>query len=638
MKITKGGENYTGDIIVPAKKINYKFSEKSYFFNDTEFIKRTQLYNIWLWKKFVEQFRIYGVDDNRWHDVKDGWRSEYWGKMMRGACLVAAYSKDDTLYEILTSSVKDLLSTADSNGRITTYSREYEFNGWDLWGRKYVLLGLQYYLDICKDETLSKEIVEAMCRQADRIIERVGKEEGKTPIGKTSSFWGALNSSSLLEPIVRLYNITENQKYLDFADYIVSEGGADGFNIFEAAYRDESAPYQYKYVKAYEMMSCFEGLVEYSRTTGNARYRQAAINFGYKLLETDVTIIGCLGCTHELLDNSKKFQTRDVNETHMQETCVTVTWMKLCSQLLRLTGDSVFAEAMEQSFCNAYLGALNTHEVVRPMFKKSTDPDDKRLYPYYSMLTFDSYSPLTADVRGRAVGGPCVFFDDKTYYGCCACIGSAGMGLMAKISVMEEKDCMSLQYYIGGRVSFKSSNGYEGELNIITDYPYEGDVFISVEKWDSMLGGLKLRIPSWSRKTSLTLNGEDVSVDGDYVTLNVSEGSLVCLALDMRVREILPPCPDGPRADEYAAYAYGAVLLAKDARIGDNFEEPINALADKEGYASFEYAEKSYDEIRDARLYIEITQRDGKHVRLVDYSSAGKTLDQNSKCAVWLIK
>ena len=47
----------------------------------------------------------------------------------------------------------------------------------------------------------------------------------------------------------------------------------------------------------------------------------------------------------------------------MQETCVTVTWIKLCYQLLRITGDSVYADEIEKSVYNALYGAVNTEKV-----------------------------------------------------------------------------------------------------------------------------------------------------------------------------------------------------------------------------------------------------------------------------------
>ena len=65
------------------------------------------------------------------------------------------------------------------------------------------------------------------------------------------------------------------------------------------------------------------------------------------------------GITHELFDHTSTRQTVRY-EGESQETCVTVTWMKFCARLLALTGESKFADCMEQSFYNAYLSTLNT--------------------------------------------------------------------------------------------------------------------------------------------------------------------------------------------------------------------------------------------------------------------------------------
>jgi DUF1680 family protein len=43
---------------------------------------------------------------------------------------------------------------------------------------------------------------------------------------------------------------------------------------------------------------------------------------------------------------------------HYQETCVTATWIKLSQQLLRLTGDAKYADAIEQTYYNALLGSM----------------------------------------------------------------------------------------------------------------------------------------------------------------------------------------------------------------------------------------------------------------------------------------
>ncbi|MBQ2735771.1 MAG: glycoside hydrolase family 127 protein, partial [Clostridia bacterium] len=220
-----------------------------------EFIRENQIMDVALWQKCVEQFRIHPDGEKR------AWRGEYWGKMMRGACMIQACTHDDELYRVLEDSVCDLLTTQDELGRFSTYTVELEFNGWDMWCRKYVLLGFQYFLEICRDDSLKERIVAAMCRHADYILDKIGSEKGKMDILRTSRAWGAVNSSSILEPMVRLYSLTGVQRYLDFASYIVDRGFCLDGSLIKRALEDIRIPFEYPSVKAYEIMSCFEGLI-----------------------------------------------------------------------------------------------------------------------------------------------------------------------------------------------------------------------------------------------------------------------------------------------------------------------------------------------------------------------------------------
>ena len=293
------------------------------------FIEEFQLLRTDLWRRFVQQFK----EDA---DYEGGWRGEYWGKMMRGACFVYQYSQNPELYEVLEETILDILSAQDEKGRISSYGIDHEFDAWDIWGRKYVLLGMQYFLEICQDEDLATKIIDSMRRQVDYMMSKIGRQrDGEIVITKATRHWRGLNSSSVLEPIVKLYNITKEQKYLDFATYIVGRGGTDVVNIFDLAYEDKFYPYQYPVTKAYEMTSCFEGLLEYYHVVGEEKHKISVINFANKILESDFTIIGCCGCTHELFDHSIVRQANTTNGKIMQETCVTVTLMKTLQFIIK---------------------------------------------------------------------------------------------------------------------------------------------------------------------------------------------------------------------------------------------------------------------------------------------------------------
>ena len=132
-----------------------------------------------------------------------------------------------------------------------------------------------FFCQICRDEDLGREILAAAMRHADAVLAKIGKDSPeKMQIEQTSvvesgqPIHGAMNSLSILEPMVMLYRETNEKRYLDFAAYLVESGARACGNIFELAYAGRLAPYQYPYTKAYGMMSCFEGLLEYGVPVG----------------------------------------------------------------------------------------------------------------------------------------------------------------------------------------------------------------------------------------------------------------------------------------------------------------------------------------------------------------------------------
>ena len=72
------------------------------------FLEKEQLLDRVLWKRFVNQFREQ-IDGTNY-----GWRGEYWGKMMRGGAMVYEYTHNEELYDVLTETVRDMLTVAES--------------------------------------------------------------------------------------------------------------------------------------------------------------------------------------------------------------------------------------------------------------------------------------------------------------------------------------------------------------------------------------------------------------------------------------------------------------------------------------------------------------------------------------------
>jgi glucosamine 6-phosphate synthetase-like amidotransferase/phosphosugar isomerase protein len=74
-------------------------------------------------------------------------------------------------------------------------------------------------------------------------------------------------------------------KHDDFAEHIASCGFSSVDNLINLAYENKIMPHEYPVVKAYEMLSCFEGLLELYRDTGTEKYLIAVKNFAAALIK-----------------------------------------------------------------------------------------------------------------------------------------------------------------------------------------------------------------------------------------------------------------------------------------------------------------------------------------------------------------
>lgn len=526
---------------------------------------------------------------------------EMWGKAVRSGCMFYRYTADPELKEILSQTVKDLLSTVRPNGSISCVPPEKQPDGpgGDLWERKYVLLGLDRYYDLVEADPA---VLRAMTDQADCIIEQVG-EPPKVPI--TSLGWSPnhIESSTLLEPFMRLYNRTGEKRYLDFARYIVSTGGSEGYDIFRQAY-DNVPPYEMggPYPKAYEMMSMFEGAVEYYRVTGDEYVRRSFMNLYDNIRRNEITIVGNGGGDQpyhpavmgEGWDHTAVEQTNP-DITRMMETCVGVTWMKFCSQILRLTGDPSAVDEIEKYIYNGLLGAM----------KPSGDG--------FSYVNLFNGEKVTNYGWGTTFGSLPVT--------CCNLNGPMGLAYIPFVAVMESDRGPVVNLYNAARAELSTPQGDSLSLRIETDFPLSDRVLVRVDPHAASLFTLSLRIPSWSERTVVKVNGKKVrSVEpGAYLSLERiwKPGDRVELAFDMRCRLLDAPRGSNRAGDSFQALVWGPIVLARDENIDPDYDEPVRVVAGKDRVVRVKRVAPT---LASTRLEFEVPTDDGP-IRMTDYAS-----------------
>ena len=526
---------------------------------------------------------------------------EMWGKAVRSGCMFYRYTADPELKEILSQTVKDLLSTVRPNGSISCVPPEKQPDGpgGDLWERKYVLLGLDRYYDLVEADPA---VLRAMTDQADCIIEQVG-EPPKVPI--TSLGWSPnhIESSTLLEPFMRLYNRTGEKRYLDFARYIVSTGGSEGYDIFRQAY-DNVPPHEMggPYPKAYEMMSMFEGAVEYYRVTGDEYVRRSFMNLYANIRRNEITIVGNGGGDQpyhpavmgEGWDHTAVEQTNP-DITRMMETCVGVTWMKFCSQILRLTGDPSAVDEIEKYIYNGLLGAM----------KPSGDG--------FSYVNLFNGEKVTNYGWGTTFGSLPVT--------CCNLNGPMGLAYIPFVAVMESDRGPVVNLYNAARAELSTPQGDSLSLRIETDFPLSDRVLVRVDPHAASLFTLSLRIPSWSERTVVKVNGKKVrSVEpGAYLSLERiwKPGDRVELTFDMRCRLLDAPRGSNRAGDSFQALVWGPIVLARDENIDPDYDEPVRVVAGKDRVVRVKRVAPT---LASTRLEFEVPTDDGP-IRMTDYAS-----------------
>ncbi len=569
------------------------------------FMLSRQLLDKDMWEKFIGVFR---EDSDR---PDDGWRCEFWGKTMRGGCLTYMYTGDEELYGVLCGAMEGLLDTQRPNGAFSTYPQDDCWRGWDVWGRKYVLTGMIHFYRICKDEDLKRRVLSAAVSHAERLFDEIG--DGKISITDTSDSWGGVNSCSILEPVVELYKLTNDRRCLDFAGYIVSSGGCRDGDLVRLAAEDRISPYEYPENKAYETISFFEGLLAMYEVTEDPFYLDTVEKFASAVMGTDITAIGCAGCTHELFDHSAIRQTV-FSDGIMQETCVTVTWMRFCTRLFMLTGREKYIAQAERSAWNALYGAINENML------KHMEMGTKEML---DAMPFDSYSPLVNQKRGRGLGG-LKYFRGGGFYGCCACIASAGTALPPLTSVMSFDGGIIFNSYMSGSVKTVTPSGNALTIGCRTSYPADMDAFLTVDPDTPERFEVKLRIPRFVRDPVISINGEPVYADiaDGYITLDREwSGDTISVTgeIDLETEEM----------GGMTAFRYGPLALARDARkeIGADLGAPL-ALAG--GPA------KREEPVPGETVRFTIQKEGGGHVVLTDYASCGKRWDRpDAAVSVW---
>lgn len=525
---------------------------------------------------------------------RDGrWRCEFWGKIVRSAIRSWHAVPDPELEQLIRKTVHDLCATQTPDGCISSYPAELQTKDWDIWGRKYALLGLcRYYREIERSE----EVRHAVARCLDHLMTQVGPETQR--IVDCGHHTG-LAASSLLGAVVAAARVTGEKRFLDYAKWIAAQGGSTEGDIFALARRG-TAPAELGNGKAYEMTSCFEGLLELYRETGDPEQLDAVLKYFRAVRDRELFITGAGGLKDmwgEFWYEGRRNQTRS-DAGSLGETCVTTTCIRFFGQILRLTGELSAADEMERALYNGILGAM---------------------VPDGSWWLHANPTPLAGSSFKKRAG------DQIPGYGedCCVAQGPEALATAACYAVMRTEEGPAVLFYEACEAKIPLADGSEAALSITGNYPDGAAAAITVSLPAPRRFRLKLRVPAWSTRTRIRVAGEEIPAQpGTFAEIDRlwRTGDRVELEFDLRFRAV--PAPDG---GALLAAMRGPVLFARDSRLGE-LDTPVSP-------EEIENAQEIPAEPEFARL---CRLPDGS--KLCDYASAGNRFTPDNTLRVWLPK
>lgn len=457
------------------------------------------------------------------------WVGEHIGKWLHAATLAWVHNHDAALRAKLDFAVAELIKCQLPDGYLGTYSPEQYWTSWDLWSHKYNLIGLITYMRY----TGNLQPLEACKKMADLVCRTYGDGAGQKTI--IDGPYDGLANGSILEPMALLYRLTGEKRYLEFCHYIIrafeqpagpgpNEPKVDSPRIVSTLLAGKGVYKVGGHAKAYEMLSCINGLLEFYRTTGERPLLDASLAAWKDIVEKRLYPTGTASSRELFTPDHEQPNTEKVGET-----CVTVTWLQLNAQLLRLTGEARFAQELEKLALNQLIGAQTPNCDAWGYY---VEMEGKRPNPFFS---------------------------------CCNSSGPRGLALLPTFATSTDADGVVVNLYESGIAKVTLNDHRAVTIKTETKYPGDGRVGMTITPEGTGEFAVKLRVPAWTPGAPILVNGETQAAtpgaDG-YVALRRAwqAGDRIELAFAMSPRILR-----GERGNTgRLAFAYGPLVLAAD--------------------------------------------------------------------------
>jgi uncharacterized protein len=357
--------------------------------------------------------------------------------------------------------------------------------------------GIAYYR-----ATGNRKLLDAGIRFADYLSENFGPT--KRPL---------LTGHPELElALVELYRTTGSQRYLDLAGYLLSGAERERLHLKESEirYMFSGIPFTSRTVfegHAVRAMYASSGAADYYAETGDAAYRQTLETLWRDLTTRKMYITGGVGSRAQGEAFGEPYELP--NSQAYTESCAAIGNMIWNFRLLSITGEARFADMLERALYNGVNSGMSLSGT---------------LYCYRNPLASNGEK-----IRNE--------WYDTT---CCPPNIQRILASLPGYFYATGRNGLYVHLYHSSLLEWHLEDGTPLKVEQKTDYPWSGEVNLTLTPAKPVEFTLHLRIPAWSRRTAVVVNGMGDAVEerGQYLALRRrwKAGDRVTLRLDVAPR------------------------------------------------------------------------------------------------------
>jgi DUF1680 family protein len=423
--------------------------------------------------------------------------------------------------------------------------------------------------------TGKRRLLDVACKLADHIDSVFGTEAGKLP--------GYPGHPEIELALTRLYEVTQEPRYLALAAYFVAQRGTQphfydeeyarrGFTSYwqthgpawmvkDKAYSQAHQPLAEQQVAvghAVRFVYLLTGVAHLAQLSNDAGQRAICRRLWDNMAQKQLYITGAIGAQSSGEAFSSDYDLPP--DTAYNETCASIGLMMFARRMLHLEADRRYADVMERALYNTVLAGMALDGkhffYVNPL---EVQPQSCRHNHIY-----DHVKP----VRQR-------------WFGCACCPPNIArlLASLGQYIYTQTPEALLVNLYIGSEARVEIG-GQGVTLRQRGDYLRQGEMRLSLAMEAPASGTLALRLPGWCAAPQVTVNGEAQDVTQArqgylWLTRRWQPEDEIVLTLPMEVRRVKAAAPLRHAAGQVALQRGPLVYCLEEA---DNGRELHNLL------------------------------------------------------------